>query len=69
MALVKAVIVGAVAALAVPYAIRSGSGQLVEWLHYGVVQFSAGGVHLAWSWPLFCIVTLFTWAMLAWANR
>jgi hypothetical protein len=69
MALVKAVLAGAVAALAVPWAIHGGSGQLVELLHYGVVQFSIGGVQLAWSWPLFCIVTLFTWAMLGWANR
>jgi len=69
MALVKAVIAGAVAALAVPWVIRGGTGQFVEWLHYGLVQFSIGSVHLAWSWPLFCIVTLFTWAMLGWANR
>jgi len=69
MALVKAVAVGAVAALAIPYVIRGGSGQLVEWLHYGLVNVSAGGWHFAWSWPLFCVVTLFSWGFLAWSNR
>lgn len=69
MALVKAVIAGAVAALAVPYVIRGGSGGFVEMLQYGLVHFSLGGVQIAWSWPLFCVVTLFTWAMLAWADR
>jgi hypothetical protein len=25
--------------------------------------------NLHWSWTIFAIVTLFAWAMLAWANR
>lgn len=69
MALVRAVALGAVAALAIPYVIRGGTGQLVEWLHYGLVHFSVSGLHFAWSWPLFCVVTLFAWAMLGWSNR
>ena len=67
MPLVKAVIAGGVGALAVPWGIRGGTGQLVELLHYGLVNFSLGEWHFAWSWPVFCIVTLFTWAMLKWA--
>ena len=69
MALVKAVLVGAVAAIAVPYVIRGGSGGFVETLQTGLVRVSLGGVHFDWSWLLFCIVTLFTWAMLSWASR
>jgi len=69
MALVKAIVAGAVAAVAVPYVIRGGSGQFVEWLHYGTVQISLGGVQFAWSWLMFSVVTLFTWALLGWANR
>lgn len=69
MALVKAVLAGTVAAAAIPYIIRGGSGRLVEWLQYGLVHFSAGGLHFAWSWPLFCVVTLFTWGFLAWSNK
>ena len=69
MALVKAVLAGAVAAIAIPYVIRGGSGGFVDRLQTGLVQVSLGGVHFAWSWPLFCVVTLFTWAILAWANR
>jgi hypothetical protein len=69
MALVKAVLAGAVAAIAVPFVIRDGSGGFVEMLQYGMVHLSVGGVHFAWSWLLFCVVTLFTWAMLAWASR
>ena len=44
--LVKAVAAGAVAALAIPWVIRGGTGQLVEWLHYGLVQVNLG------CWPL-----------------
>jgi hypothetical protein len=69
MALAKAIVAGAIAALAIPYATRGGTGALVERIQYGLVSFDIGSYHFAWSWPLFCIVTLFAWAMLAWAER
>jgi hypothetical protein len=69
MALVKAVLTGTAAAVAIPYIIRGGTGRFVEWLHYGLVHVSVGGLHFAWSWPLFCVVTLFTWGFLAWSNK
>ena len=69
MALVKAVAAGAVAAAAVPYVMHDNPAALGGWLQRGLVHFNVGTVHLGWSWPLFCIVTLFAWAMLAWANR
>jgi hypothetical protein len=69
MPLVKAVVAGAIAAIAIPYFTRGGDDQFSGWVSYGVVHFSVGGTHLAWSWPIFCIVTLLTWGLLAWADR
>jgi hypothetical protein len=69
MALAKAVLAGAVAAVGVPYVMGSQSDQLGEWLGRGVVHFSVGSLALGWSWPIFCVVTLFAWGFLAWANR
>jgi hypothetical protein len=69
MALVKAVLIGGAAAVAIPFIDRGGTGLVFDWLSYGVVHVSAAGWHLAWSWPVFCVVTLFAWAMLGWSNR
>ena len=69
MALGKAVLIGAVAALAIPFVMRGDAGQLSEWLRLGLAEFSLGGSTIAWSWPLFCAVTLFAWGFLAWADR
>ena len=69
MALAKAALTGTVAAIAIPYIVRGGSGLVFDWLQYGVVHFTLSGWHFIWSWPLFCVVTLFTWGLLAWANR
>jgi hypothetical protein len=69
MPLARAVVAGAIAALAIPWLARGSDGELGGWLGRGVVHFSLGSAHLIWSWPLFCVVTLFTWALLAAANR
>ena len=70
MPLARAVVVGAIAAIAIPYLNQEDGGQLSEWLGRGVVHLMVGSVHLAWSWPIFCIVTLLTWGLLsATANR
>jgi hypothetical protein len=69
MALGKAVLVGAVAALAIPFAMRGATGQLGEWLRLGVTELSLGDSTIVWSWPLFSVVTLFAWGFLAWADR
>lgn len=69
MALARAVVVGAVAAIAIPYLNSEDGGQLSEWLGRGVVHFTAGTFHLAWSWPIFCIVTLLAWALLVAAKN
>ena len=69
MALVKAVAAGAVAAMAVPYLLRNDTTELGQFIRSGTVSFMASDYQLYWSWPLFSIVTLFTWGMLAWANK
>ena len=69
MALGKAIIAGAIAALAIPYVVRPDSGELGGLIQRGTMSFSLGDAHLAWSWPVFCIVVLFVWGLLAWANR
>ena len=69
MALGKAVTIGAVAAVAVPWAMHGETGDLGDWLRRGVVELSLGSVEIRWSWPLFCAVTLFAWALIAWADR
>ena len=69
MAVGKAAIAGAVAALGLPWVFRGGSGQLAEWVTASSVHFNVAGVHLVWSWTIFCVVTLFAWALLAFAGR
>ena len=69
MALAKAVVAGAAAALAVPYALGGKNGALNGWLDRGSASFDLGGWDFTWSWPVFAIVTLFVWGLLAWANK
>ena len=69
MAIGKAVMIGAIAALAVPWAMHGEPGKLGDWMQRGLVEFSPGSIHMFWSWPLFCVVTLFAWGFLAWAER
>jgi hypothetical protein len=69
MALGKAVLVGVVASLAIPYVFRNDPGQLGEWSRIGLVRFTLGDTPLGWSLPLFAGVTLFAWLFLSWADR
>ena len=69
MALGKAVMIGAVAAVALPWAMWNESGKLGYWVHLGAIDLSLGSAAIHWSWPIFCVVTLFAWGFLAWANR
>ena len=69
MALGKAALVGAVAALGVPFVMKGETGQLGAYLHRGLIHATVGETQIAWSWPIFAIVTLFAWFFLAWSNR
>jgi hypothetical protein len=69
MALGKAVLVGIVTSLAIPYVFRADQGQLGEWARIGLVRFTLGETPLGWSLPLFAGVTLFAWLFLSWSER
>jgi hypothetical protein len=69
MALAKGIAVGVVAAVAIPWVLADGEGQLSEWTRQGLLRFDAAGTEIPWSWPLFCVVTLFAWGFLAWSER
>ena len=69
MAVGKAALAGAIAALGLPWMFRGGSGQLAEWVMASSVHFTIAGVQLIWSWTIFCVVTLFAWALIAFAER
>ena len=69
MAVGQAALAGAAGALALPWLFRGSSGPLADWVQAGIVHFNIGGVHLVWSWPIFCVVTLFAWALIAWSGR
>jgi hypothetical protein len=65
MPLARAIVAGAIAAVAIPWLARGEDHQFSGWLGRGMVHFAVGSLHLDWSWPLFCVVTLLTWALLA----
>ncbi len=69
MALIRAVLIGAAAAVAVPYVMRNDPEVLGGWVHRGVAYYDVAHYHVAWSWPLFGLVTLMAWGLLTWANR
>jgi hypothetical protein len=67
MALGKAVLVGVVASIAIPYLLRNHSG-LGEWVRRGLIDFEVAGHPIYWSLPLFAGVTLIAWLLLSWAD-
>ncbi|HEY0112818.1 MAG TPA: hypothetical protein VGB59_06655 [Allosphingosinicella sp.] len=71
MALAKAVLIGGVAAVAIPYAMGHGTNEISDLVRRGTVDlgFSVGGTGLDWSWPIFCVITLFAWGFFAWAEK
>jgi hypothetical protein len=69
MALGKAVLVGIVASLAVPFVLGNDAGQLSEWAHQGLVKFSVADREFGWSLPIFAGVTLIAWLFLSWADK
>ena len=69
MALTKAVAGGLVAAVALPTALAGHQGMLGDYARAFSDPYTVGGFHIAWSWTLFAVVTLFAWACFAWANK
>ena len=69
MALTRAVLIGATAALALPYVMRDDPEALGGWIHRGVVNFTVSDYFFSWSWPVFFIITLLAWGCFSWADR
>ena len=63
MSLTKAVMLGGTGAIAIPFAI-GGSDAPVARLVAMVRIAGPSGATIPWSWPVFCLVTLVTWALL-----
>jgi hypothetical protein len=69
MALTKAVAGGFLAALALPTALAGEAGTLGDYARMFSDPLTLGGLHLAWSWTIFAVVTLFAWGCFAWAEK
>jgi hypothetical protein len=70
MALTKAVAGGLMAAVALLTALVGQQGALGDYARaFSDPLLVVGGVHLAWSWTLFAVVTLFAWGCFAWAQK
>jgi hypothetical protein len=69
MALTKAVAGGMVAAIALPTAFAGQVGTLGDYARAFSDPLTLGSVHLAWSWTVFAVVTLFAWGCFAWAEK
>jgi hypothetical protein len=69
MALTKAVAGGLVAAIALPTALAGQAGTLGDYARAFSDSLTLGSVHLAWSWTVFAVVTLFAWGCFAAAEK
>ena len=69
MALGKAVLIGAIASVAIPYVARADAGQLGQWSRIGLIRFTIADMPLGASIPLFAAVTVFAWLFMSWSNR
>ncbi|MBA3677660.1 MAG: hypothetical protein H0W74_09700 [Sphingosinicella sp.] len=68
MALLRAVALGAVSAVALPYLLDGKAGQLGEAVHYGTIALPRG-LGLSFSVPIFLGVALFAWIFFKWSDR
>ena len=63
MALTRAIMLGGIGGIAVPFAL-AGSGGLLAGLVGTMTIHIAHGAAIPWSWPVFCIITLAAWGLL-----
>ena len=69
MALTKAVAGGLMAAIALPTALAGQTGAIGDQARALSDPLVLGSLHLAWSWTIFAVVTLFAWGCFAWAEK
>jgi len=68
MGLLKAILIGLIAAIAVASVAQNLEGNLGEWLRLYNLHFEVSGVHLFISIPIFIGVGLFSWIFLFWSR-
>lgn len=68
MSLTKAIMLGGIGGIAVPFAIGGNDGPISALVAMMTIHGPAG-VSLPWSWPVFCLVTLASWLLLHFARE
>lgn len=63
MPLTKAIMIGGIAGIAVPFAIGGSHGPIAS-LVATIPISGPHGTTIPWSWPAFCTVTLAAWGLL-----
>lgn len=69
MALPSAIMVGGIAAIAVPYVMADHQSELGTFLRDTSILIPIGSTQIIWSWTVFAIITLFAWGFFAWAQK
>ena len=67
MSLTKAVMIGGIAGIAVPFAIGGSDAPAARLVAMMAIH-GPNGATLPWSWPVFCVVTLAAWILLHFAR-
>ena len=63
MPLTKAIILGGIGGIAVPFVMNGLTGPISGMLGTILIH-GPGGAAVQWSWPVFCVVTLSAWGLL-----
>ena len=63
MSLTKAIIIGGIAGIAIPFAIGGTSAPVARLVGTMLIH-GPGGVSMPWSWSSLCVVTLAAWGLL-----
>lgn len=63
MPLTKAIMLGGIGGIAVPFTMSGIDGPLSGMLGTILIH-GPGGTAVPWSWPIFCVVTLAAWCLL-----
>jgi hypothetical protein len=68
MKLPMAVGLGAIASVAIPYALRNATGMLGDFIHHTSRQVHLAGLDFRFSLTIFLIVACFSWAFFIWSD-
>jgi len=62
--MIRSAIFGGLAALAVPTVLESVDGGVARFIRNTSMHFEITGIFFRWSWPIFVVVTLFSFILL-----